>query len=82
MENTEQEVVTLNDIVAHKAFDVLSFIAALKPNKRTKEPSVVFSQEDAMLTLQELTQLIHMVGWQVDLNTKENGNVEFTLSKQ
>lgn len=50
------------EIVTEKLFDLFLFICSLKPNKKTKTPSVNIKQEQAMEILCQLNDLASLYG--------------------
>ena len=64
-----------NLAVAQGLNDLFKWFVALKPNNRTKLPSVNINQDEAIGVVKHINYIASIVGFQNRIETDEEGNV-------
>ena len=68
----EKENTTGNEVV-NQLFELFVYIAQQKPNKRTKTPSVTFTQEEMIEVLKHINFIASHLGKSFVVNPDEDG---------
>lgn len=68
----EKENIAGNEVVNH-LFELFVYIAQQKPNKRTKTPSVTFTQEEMIEVLKHINLIASHLGKSFVVNPDEDG---------
>lgn len=67
----ENNTISLEQEICYRLLELVIFIAQMKPNKRTKEPSINIKQEDAVSMIQHIDSITSLLGYGIDIRPDE-----------